>query len=779
MMHAEQQQREIVVDSFAGGGGASTGIEMALGFSPDIAINHDAEAIAMHRRNHPESYHLVTNVWKVDPYAVAQGRPVGFLWASPDCKDFSKAKGGKPVRKHIRDLAWVVVGWARTVKPRIIMLENVEEFQDWGPLLADGTRCPNRKGMTFKKFIRELRRLGYKVEWRELVAAEYGSPTTRKRLFIIARRDGLPIVWPKPSHKAIPVGDRVLVSDIQVKDGGGNRLPFRTAASCIDWTLPCYSIFITNPQAKAMRKRSGVKIIRPLAKNTMARIARGVKRYVIEAEKPFIVPVTHTGDQRVNGTDEPHRTTTCAQRGEHALVQPFITKFNRGSTGSDMQNPMPTVMSAHSDTHPGGAPHMGIVSPLLVGVGSRAGQSPERSLDRPGPTTTATKRGQHAVVTAHLETMRNSDSPCSSAEDPARTATAGGAGLYVVEAGLINTRNGEREGQEPRVRDLQQPGPTTTAEGSQGGVAVAFVAQHNTERNGGVKAGRPVTVPLSTTTSTGGQQNVVLAHLAAHYGPGDGGQDRSASAEEPVRVIPCEPRHSVVEVETAGFLGQQNTDMVGRSAVEPVSTIVQKGCTQTVVEASLISMRGTDPSQMKPHSVEEPNLTASAGGIHTGVVEAFVQRYFGTDQDPRLEEPMGAQTTKNRTGVVEVRSDIPPLTPEQHTRALQVAKFLRKFGCWDGGELVTTKTGAVIVDIGMRMLIPRELFRAQGFPDTYIIDHGITETGEIVPLTKTAQIRLVGNSVCPQVACALVKANYKPLDIVRDAPAPLRLVGQR
>jgi len=242
--------KEIVVDSFAGGGGASTGIEMALGFSPDIAINHDAEAIAMHRRNHPETYHLVTNVWKVDPYAVAQGRPVGLLWASPDCKDFSKAKGGKPVRKNIRDLAWVVVGWARTVAPRIIMLENVEEFQDWGPLLADGSRCPDRRGKTFKRFVNELRRLGYKVEWRELVAADYGSPTTRKRLFIIARRDGLPIVWEKPSHGR--------PDSLRVKNG--KQQPWRTAAECIDWTLPCYSIFITKNEASAMRRKCAIAI---------------------------------------------------------------------------------------------------------------------------------------------------------------------------------------------------------------------------------------------------------------------------------------------------------------------------------------------------------------------------------------------------------------------------------------------------------------------------------------------------------------------------------------
>lgn len=656
--------RELVVDSFAGGGGASTGIEMALGFGPDIAINHDAEAIAMHRRNHPETYHLVTNVWKVDPYAVAQGRPIGLLWASPDCKHFSKAKGGKPVSKNIRDLAWVIYGWAKTVRPRIIMLENVQEWMDWGPLDEFDMPDKEQKGKTFRRFVSCLRGKGYRVEWRrELVAANYGSPTTRGRLFLIARCDGLPIVWPEGKF-AKPI-DLAVVA--------GKKQPWRTAAECIDWSLPCYSIFITKPESQRMRKRDGIKIIRPLAHNTMARIARGVKRYVIETDKPFIVPITHTGDQRVNGLHEPHRTTTCAQRGEHALVQPFITKFNRGSTGSDIRLPVPTVMSAHSDTHPGGAPHMGVVAPI------------------------------------------------------------------VVSAGIINTRNGEREGQAPRVRDAVEPFPVTTAKGSQGGVAVAFVAQH--------------------------------------YGPGAGGQDRSGSAQAPLKTTPCEPRHSVVEVETAGFLGQQNTDMVGHSAREPVSTIVQKGCTQTVVAATMINLRGTAPDQMGPRDIEGPLPTASAGGGHSGVVQAFVQRYFGTDQDPRLDEAMGCQTTRDRTGVVEVRTDIPPLTDEQYERAKRVARFLRKFGCWDGGEIVVTKTGAVIVDIGMRMLVPRELFRAQGFPETYIIDHGITETGEIVRLTKTAQIRLVGNSVCPQVAAALVGANYVMQDVTREAPPVFALTA--
>jgi len=596
--------REIIVDSFAGGGGASLGIQWATGHGPDIAINHDVEAIAMHRANHPETFHLITNVWKVDPYAVAQGRPVGLMWASPDCKHFSKAKGGKPVSKNIRDLGWVVYGWAKTVRPRVIILENVEEWQDWGPLVND-MPCPDRKGQTFRRFVTCLRNLGYKVEWRELVAADYGSPTTRKRLFLVARCDGLPIVWPKASHgkpDALPVK-------------AGKLKPWRTAAECIDWTLPCYSIFITAAEARTMRKRDGIKIIRPLATNTMARIARGVKRYVLDAEKPFIVPVTHTGDQRVHSVDDPLRTMTCAQRGEHAVIAPFIAKHRFNETGTSIEAPLPTVTANSFEKRPGGA------TPLSV-----------------------------------------------------------------VAAGLINTRNGEREGQEPRVRDLGEPAPTTTAHGSQGGVAVAFMAQHTA----GSHPARPA-----------------------------------------------------------------------RGMDEPVSTVTQKGCQQSVVAANIISLKGSD---RRDGSVDAPAPAQCAGGTHTGVVAAFMQRYFGTEQDPRLDEPVGCQTTKDRSSLIEVPLGMPVLTAAQYERAKLVAKFLRKFGCWDGGEIVTTRDGSVIVDIGMRMLVPRELFRAQGFED-YEIAFGITEKGERIPLTKTAQIRLVGNSVCPQVAEALVLANYQEQDI--------------
>ncbi|MDE1901479.1 MAG: DNA cytosine methyltransferase [Alphaproteobacteria bacterium] len=277
----------LIVDNFAGGGGASTGIEMGLGCSIDIAINHDDEAVAMHTANHPGAEHLCQSVWRADPRDVTKGRPVSLAWFSPDCKHFSKAKGGKPVEKHIRDLAWVVVHWAKLVRPAVIMLENVEEFKDWGPLTSteDGKLipCPLRKGFTFRRWCGELKKLGYKIEYRELRACDYGAPTIRKRLFLIARCDGKPIVWPAPTH-------------------GPGLIPYRTAADCIDWSIPCPSIF--------ERKR-------PLAEATLRRIAKGIFRYVIDAPKPFIVQyhsAKREGDHRTASVDDHDIKTAQAIR---------------------------------------------------------------------------------------------------------------------------------------------------------------------------------------------------------------------------------------------------------------------------------------------------------------------------------------------------------------------------------------------------------------------------------------------------------------------------------
>ena len=326
------EMRELLVDLFAGGGGASAGIELATGRYVDIAINHDPAAIAMHKVNHPHTKHYLEDIWEVDPREATQGRPVGLMWASPDCKHFSKAKGGKPVDKNIRGLAWVIVKWAKLVRPKVIIMENVEEFKTWGPLI-DNRPDPKRKGETFGQFVKALKRFGYQVDWRELRACDYGAPTIRKRLFLIARCDGQRIVWPEPTH-----GDP---DTLEVK--AGLLEPWHTAADIIDWTLDCPSIF--------ERKR-------PLAENTMKRIAKGIQKFVIENPNPFIVNSTapyalvtshiiklrgtKNGGNIGHRTDEPLHTISAG--GTHlGEVRAFLMSYYGTSVGSDLREPMRTV----------------------------------------------------------------------------------------------------------------------------------------------------------------------------------------------------------------------------------------------------------------------------------------------------------------------------------------------------------------------------------------------------------------------------------------------------
>lgn len=320
-LHAD----ELIVDSFAGGGGASLGIEWALGRSPDIAINHDAEAIAMHEANHPSTRHYTENIWKVDPRVVCKARPA-LAWFSPDCKHFSKAKGGKPVDKMIRGLAWIVLVWAKTVKPRVILLENVEEFEDWGPLGPDNRPDPARVGLTFRIWKGKLAALGYKIEHREIAASYHGTATSRKRLYLIARCDGLPIVWPKPGFEF----------DLQ---------PRRIAADCIDWSLPTYSIFLTKREAR----QYGVK--RPLVPNTMRRVARGLQKFVIDNPNPYLVP--RYGEREGQApralSAEGLMPTIVPSRNGAQLVSAFLAK-HYGDTGqrpgSDMREPVSTITAS-------------------------------------------------------------------------------------------------------------------------------------------------------------------------------------------------------------------------------------------------------------------------------------------------------------------------------------------------------------------------------------------------------------------------------------------------
>lgn len=568
---------ELIVDLFAGGGGASVGIEMALGRSPDIAINHDRAAVAMHRANHPQTEHYTSDVFEVCPREVTKGRPVGLLWASPDCTYHSKARGGKPIRSATRKrraLAWVVTRWAGQVKPRVIKLENVEEFLQWGPLVAKrdpetgrvlksvevidpetgepkieikvaepGERVPveqqqlvpdpRRASAVFRQWVCSLEAHGYRVEWRERRACDAGAPTIRKRLYVIARCDGEPIVWPEPTH------------------GPGTKQPYRTAAECIDWSIPMLSIFATREEAKAWARalrKAGVEIgtpVRPLAEATLRRIARGVMRYVAQSAEPFVVSLAH-GES--------------SGRREYSMDAPIGTQHSGGNK-------------------------FAVVAPYLV------------------------------------------------------------------------PRYGERDGQEPRTRSIEEPSPAIVPTGNGAQLVSAFLAKHF----GGV-VGSDLRDPKGTVTTID-HDSLVAAHLMHQY-----------------------------TSNTAGGDGD----------------------------------------------VERPARTVTTGGHHA-LIYSFLQAYYGTHQGGGLEDPLATITTRDRFGLVTVIVQGQPY---------------------------------YIADIAMRMLQPRELYNAQGFPRDYRINVRFYDEEQLRWrwLTKTEQVRMVGNSVSPQEACALVRANL-PEMVVRDEVA--------
>lgn len=380
---------ELIVDNFAGGGGASTGIEDATGCCVDIAINHDPEAIKMHKANHPYTEHYCEDVWQVDPVKACKGYPVGLAWFSPDCKHFSKAKGGKPKDKFIRGLAWVACRWAGLVRPRVIMLENVEEFKTWGPLNRGHHPIKSKQGKTFEKFVQQLMDLGYEVQFKELVAADYGAPTMRKRFFMIARCDGKPIVWPKPTHGP--------ADSAEVK--AGLIKPYVGAYTQLDFSLPCPSIFDTSEEIK---KKYGIRAVRPLARKTMDRIARGVKKFVLDNPDPFVIedesedikmPIliqyhseTTKDEVRGQGIENPIMTVDSSNR--YGLVTSFISKFYKSGTGQDIREPLHTITA--------GDGHFGEVRAFLTKYyGSGTGQDIKEPLD------TITAQDRFGLVTIY------------------------------------------------------------------------------------------------------------------------------------------------------------------------------------------------------------------------------------------------------------------------------------------------------------------------------------------------------------------------------------------
>ncbi|HEF4732696.1 DNA cytosine methyltransferase [Burkholderia multivorans] len=506
---------ELIVDNFAGGGGASTGLERAFGRPVDIAINHDPEALAMHAANHPRTKHFCESVFDVDPVEITGNQPVGLVWLSPDCKHFSKAKGGKPVSKKIRGLAWIALRWAATVKPRVIMLENVEEFVTWGPLGADGRPCPKNRGRTFRSFVNALERHGYRVEYRELRGCDFGAPTIRKRLFLVARRDGLPIVWPTPTH-GDPKSAAVRAGTLQ---------PWRTAGTdVIDWSIPCPSIF---------------ERARPLKDATLRRIARGIMKFVVNNADPFVIHLTHHGADRAACLDAPLATVTGANRGEQALVAAHITKFRANSVGSAADAPLHTVTAGGDCARPAGAAHaMGVVAATLIqtGYGERQGQAPRvPGLDKPLGTIVA-GAAKHAAVTAFLaKHYGGHESPGSSLDAAIGTITTQDH-HHLVTAQLVGC--GGRAGQS-RPRDASEPTATLTSKAD-----TTVAVSHLVKLRGTCRDGAPADEPLHTISAGGTHHAEVRAFLIKYYGEGGQWQD----AREPLHTIPTRDRIGLVTI---------------------------------------------------------------------------------------------------------------------------------------------------------------------------------------------------------------------------------------
>ena len=613
----------LIVDLFAGGGGASLGVEMALGRAVDVAINHSPEAVAIHAANHPTTRHFVQNIHSVLPREAVKGRPVDVLWASPDCKHFSKAKGTAPKERNIRELGWAVVRWVRDVRPKLVCVENVEEFLTWGPLDAEGQPIKARAGETFRRWAEAIRAEGYSLDWRTLRACDYGAPTIRRRLFVIARRDRKPIKWPEPTH------------------GPGRGRPYRTAAECIDWSIPVPSIFD--------RKK-------PLAENTLRRIAEGLRRYVIETDKPFIVQPDQAG---------------------------WILQANGGNIGRDPYWPMSTICQTGSQQQLANATLTPFIQHVQHGGRGRCGVMPA---DEPLRTITAyPKGGCMALVSAFLAKANHTADyyHCFRGQGlalPVQTITQS-PGFSLVSATLIQTGYGERTGQRPRVPGLGKPLGTVVA----GGMKHALVAAHLSHFYGTLQDG-DIEGPMKTVTSGGLHSGLVSVFLSHFYSQSVGS---------------------------------------GLWSPTPTATIENK---IGYVSAFLTKYYGT--ALAEPLHLPMSTLTSHD---KLGLTTAFLTKYYGNGTCHSPAEPFGTLTTRERYGLVTVHQM--PLV-------------------WVEGEPY------VIADIGLRMLTPRELARAQGFPDGYIFDPILNGKR----LTQKSQVASIGNSVPPDFSDVLIGANKDALE---------------
>lgn len=574
---------KIIVDNFAGGGGASTGIELACGRPVTIAINHDPDAILLHKTNHPYTEHLQASVWDVDPVEVCRGRKVGLAWFSPDCKHFSKAKGAALVDRNIRGLAWIVLRWAGTVRPDVILLENVEEFVTWGPV-RKGKPVKSEAGQTFRQWKRQLEDLGYAVEHRVLIAADYGAPTTRKRFVLVARCDERPIVWPERTHAPR--------NSPEVK--AGKLKPWRSAAEIIDWSIPGYSIFQTKEEIK---QKYGMTVVRPLAENTLRRVIRGVDKFTLRSGEPFLVP-TGYGERngqapRVHDINEPMPTVVGA--GKHQLADPLLAPFTATNTSNSV-----------------GAPAC-------------------------DPVHTVTTAGNQMLIAPHLVECNHS-----------------GGG---------------------HIADAREPYKTITARHT-GGIVAANLIQYHTEKTENVRA-NGLEAPINT-VDTSNRYGFVSANLVEYYTAG-----RPLDVSAPMHTVTSHDREALVTANITESKGQD----IGQDCRKPLRTI-----------------------------------TASAGEF--AVVRVTLSQTGGMGFWP------------------------------------QVRELLNRFCGYNLADneclvLMIGDVGYYIADITLRMLTPRELYNAMGFPPDYQIEHDYL--GNAYP--KSKQVARCGNAVCPPMAEAVVRAN--------------------
>ena len=605
---------EIIVDNFAGGGGASTGMELATGRPVDIAINHDPDAILMHKTNHPYTEHLQASVWDVDPRKVCRGRPVGLAWFSPDCKHFSKAKGAALVDRNIRGLAWIVLRWAGTVRPRVIILENVEEFVTWGPV-RKGKPVKKKAGGTFQQWKQQLLDLGYDVEHRELIAADYGAPTSRKRFVLIARCDGRPIVWPERTHA--PRDSQ------EVKDG--RLLPWRSAAEVIDWSVPRYSVFASK---KEIKEKYGVNAVRPLAKNTMRRVIRGVDKFTIKSGKPFIVECNHGGDGHTRSVMEPVNTVTGKYTGGlcEPVMAPFTFSNTGGSVGSDAGEPVHTIRTAGGQI---------LASASLMSIGQ----------------------------------------------------TGGG----------------------DRIREALDPVPTVVSKQETCLVAASMI-QYHTEQTENVRA-NGMRLPLPTVDASN-RYGLTCANLVEYFGNG-----APLDVMEPMHTVTSHDREAVVAAHIQKFYG----GVVGEDAQEPLPTVTAVDH-NALCAAHVVEFKGQDIGQEPQKPLR--TITASAGEF--AACHTYLAKASGADL---MHWPEIRELLNEHCG----------------------------YSLADDEVLLLEIDGVYyfIGDILLRMLTPRELYNAMGFPVDYIIDHDYR--GNVYG--KTKQVARCGNAVCPPMATALVRAN--------------------